>query len=135
MARNVRVLPIDSNSAEAEEEVRKLKDFKTVLFPVHAVAGLKEGMDATAQHPFDIVLVDPNVPGGDGAKTTAKLQTHVPEMPIVLFTNSMDRSAALDAAREGAQDRILKSRMSVRFLRHDVNIHTGRVAQEAVDGI
>lgn len=112
MARNVRVLLIDPNSEESEEALRKLKDSKAVVFSVRAVPGLKEGIEAAAQQPFDVTLVDPEVPGWDGAKSMAELQTNVREMPIVLFTNSMDRSAALDAVRAGAQDCVLKSRMN-----------------------
>lgn len=83
MARNVRVLLIDPNPAESDEALRKLKDSKTMVFSVCAVADLKDGIEATAQHPFDIALVDPGVPGWGSAKSMAELQTNVREMPIV----------------------------------------------------
>lgn len=112
MARDVRVLLIDPNPTEADEAVRKLKDSKVLLFSVHHVSELKEGIAAAGRRTFDIALVDPQVPGWEGAKSMVELQSNVREMPIVLFTNSMDRSAALDAVRAGAQDCVLKSRMN-----------------------
>jgi PAS domain S-box-containing protein len=112
MARDVRVLLIDANADEAEEAIRKLKDSKVLNFSIQAVSSLKAGIEAAGQKPFDIALVDPEVPGWDGAKSMTELQANVREMPIVLFTNSMDRSAALDAVRAGAQDCVLKSRMN-----------------------
>lgn len=110
--RDVRVLLIDPNQLEAKEAVRKLKDSKSTVFSVHAVSELKKGIEAAARRPFEIALVDPEVPGWRGAESMAELQSDVREMPIVLFTNSMDRSAALDAVRAGAQDCVLKSRMN-----------------------
>ena len=112
MTREVRVLLIDADQTEAEEAIRKLKESKVTSFSVHAVSTLREGVEATERKRFDIALVDPDVPGWQGLESMSKLQTSVRETPVVIFTSSLDRTAALDAVRAGAQDCVLKSRMN-----------------------
>ena len=112
MPREVRVLLVDKNVADSEEVIRKLKESKGTLFSVQTVSGFQEGVEAAERHRFDVALVDPEVPGWRGLESIADLQTRVREVPVVIFANSLDRSAALDAVRAGAQDYVLKTRMN-----------------------
>lgn len=112
MTREVRVLLIDANEAESEEAVRKLKESKSIPFSAYAVTSFKEGVEAAEHRRFDIALVDPDVPGWQGLESITGLQTSIREMPVVIFTNSSDRSSALNAVRAGAQDCVLKSKMN-----------------------
>ncbi|HTV60035.1 MAG TPA: ATP-binding protein [Verrucomicrobiae bacterium] len=112
MPREVRVLLIDANEIEAVEAARKLKESKATRFSIHTVNSLKDGVEAAEKMRFDIALVDPEVPGWQGLKSMSELQSSVREIPVVVFTNSLDHSAALEAVRAGAQDYVLKGRMN-----------------------
>lgn len=112
MARELLVLLIDANKIEAVEAARKLRESKATRFSIHTVHSFKDGVESAERMRFDIALVDPETPGWQGLKSMSELQTGVREIPVVVFTNSLDRSAALEAVRAGAQDYILKGRMN-----------------------
>lgn len=67
-----------------------------------------EGADAAAAElagrPFDAVVTDLRMPGGDGMAVLDATVRHDPDLPVVLLTGHGDVTAAVEAMRRGAHD-------------------------------
>ncbi len=65
---------------------------------------------------FDIVLLDLSLSDSFGLDTLKKLQESVPDIPVVVLTGADDRSVALQAMATGAQDYLVKDKISAPLL-------------------
>jgi two-component system response regulator HydG len=70
---------------------------------------LKEG-------PFDLVLLDLKMPDTDGMVLLPEICKQYPEMPVVVLSAYATLESVMEAAREGAQDYLLKPIDPARFL-------------------
>lgn len=60
------------------------------------------------KHPFDVAIVDLNLPDSCGMDTVRRVRELRPDLPIVVFSGDADDEKGVQAMREGAQDFILK---------------------------
>jgi len=60
------------------------------------------------QSKIDIVLLDLGLPDSQGLDTFVNINSHAPEVPIIVLTSSDDQALALEAVRKGAQDYLVK---------------------------
>ena len=77
-------------------------------FEVTTAASGQEGLSLLGQHPFDLVYLDIRMPDMSGMEVLKRIQTALPELPVVLFTAQPDLNSALEALRQGATDYLLK---------------------------
>ena len=63
-------------------------------------------------HEFDIILLDLGLPDSFGLETLKKLQVFKVVPPVVVMTGLDDEDTALAALREGAQDYLVKNRLT-----------------------
>lgn len=80
-------------------------------FVVTHTPGLREGIAAAAQTPFDLVLLDLFLPDSRGLDTFAQFQALHPELPIVVMSGLDDERIAEAAVHDGAQDYLVKGQM------------------------
>lgn len=77
-------------------------------FEVTTAASGQEGLSLLGQHSFDLVYLDIRLPDSSGLEVLKRIQTALPELPVVLFTAQPDLNSALEALRQGAADYLLK---------------------------
>ncbi len=95
-----------------DDEPSLRKTLRTSLtasgFTVEEARNGEEALGAVQQNPFDLVLLDINMPGAGGIDTCRKIRTLVPQIGIVMITvrdSENDKVKALDA---GADDYVTK---------------------------
>jgi MinD-like ATPase involved in chromosome partitioning or flagellar assembly/ActR/RegA family two-component response regulator len=77
---------------------------------------LSTGLKQLAETEIDVVLLDLSLPDSQGLETFLKLRAQAPGVPVIVVTGLDDEGLALKAAREGAQDYVLKSSASLQSL-------------------
>lgn len=85
---------------------------------------LEQARDRLSDGVFDVVLLDLGLPDGAGLDTYRRLADLAVGLPIVVLSGDADRDLAVAAVREGAQDYLVKGKMSgdalVRVLRYAI---------------
>jgi two-component system cell cycle response regulator DivK len=108
-----------------EDNPLNLKLVRDVLgaagYDVVAAASGEEGLEAAAEHPPDLVLMDLQLPGIDGAETMRRLRAgpladDVPVVAVTAFAMAEDQANATRAGFDG----YLENPISVRALVGDV---------------
>lgn len=77
-------------------------------FAVIEVSSLGEARKATAAQRFDAVLLDLNLPDGNGLDWISELRELQPDIPIVVITGVGDIPSAVEAMRRGADHFLTK---------------------------
>ncbi len=77
------------------------------------VTTLAAGLKRVAVQPFDVMLLDLNLPDSEGLETFLKVFRLAPEIPVVIITAQDDRVLAANAVNAGAQDFLVKGRTDV----------------------
>ncbi len=105
---SIRVLLIedDPNHAKAlDAMLKRVKEFDYVL--VHCFK-LHDGVKELKTTRFDVVLLDLNLPDGEGIETFRNLHANFPEIPVVILTAMINQEIALQTLKEGAQEYLFK---------------------------
>lgn len=79
--------------------------------PTHA-STLRDSLQACKRNEFDIILLDLGLPDSMGLQTLRQLREASYKSPLVVMTGLDDEDTALQALREGAQDYIVKNRLT-----------------------
>ncbi len=98
---------------------------------------LSTGLEQLAGADVDVVLLDLSLPDSQGLDTFLKLRAQAPNVPVIVVTGLDDEGLALRAAREGAQDYVLKGgpglQSLARLIRFSIERHKSRGAGQSGD--
>lgn len=108
----IHVLLIEDNLGDARLIVEMLKESGDKAFSVECAESLSIGIDKLSKQLSDAVLLDLSLPDSHGLDTFFRLQSEFPHLPTVILTGLDDEEAAVQAARAGAQDYLLKGTIS-----------------------
>ncbi len=100
-----RILFIDDDPAGREVALFNLRK---AGYDVKAASDGKEGLDAFASGPFDLVITDLKMPGISGMEVLRKVREQAPEVPVLVITAFGNVETAVSAMKEGAYDFIGK---------------------------
>ena len=64
----------------------------------------------------DLILMDIDMPGGDGIEGTHKIRQHYPKLPVIIQTIFDDNTRIFDCLRAGASGYLLKKSTPEKFL-------------------
>jgi PAS domain S-box-containing protein len=70
---------------------------------------------ALHNHPYDLILSDHNIPGGDGLKALSLCRRECPTVPFIFLSGELDERLAIESLKIGAADYVLKTNIS-RFI-------------------
>lgn len=112
----IRVLLIEDNLAEARLLHEVLKGATRHQFQLIHVKRLQEGLQRLETEKFAIILLDLTLPDSQGLDSLSPIIEQVPELPIVVLTNTNDEELALEAVRRGAQDYLVKRHITLDIL-------------------
>ncbi|MEH2178326.1 hybrid sensor histidine kinase/response regulator [Nostoc sp.] len=73
-------------------------------------------IESRKQRRFDLVLLDLSLPDSIGLDTLKEFKAAVPDIPVVVLTSVDDEDLALQALAEGAQDYLVKDKMTIQRL-------------------
>ncbi|MEB3182394.1 MAG: response regulator [Nostocaceae cyanobacterium] len=117
------VLVVDDSPEDCEMYQRYLgRDFEydyTILFASQG----QEGLELWQQHQPDVVLLDYRLPDLDGLECLAAIQTQgqLSPLPVIMVTGEGNETIAVQAIKAGAQDYLVKGKITPESLRLAVN--------------
>ncbi len=107
----LRVLILEDVPTDAELEVRELRrsGISVEWTRVETEAAFHEALVS-----FDpgIVLADYSLPGWNGIAALAFVRAERPDLPFIVVTGALDEETAADCIKRGADDYVLKERLS-----------------------
>ncbi|MCK4533798.1 response regulator [bacterium] len=112
----IKILLIEDNPDEARLIEEMLLEVNAGDFIVECVNRLSTGLERLNEGNIDIILLDLTLPDSRGFDTFLKVQTQVPELPIIVLTNLDNEALAVKEVRKGAQDYLLKSEVTGNLL-------------------
>lgn len=121
----MRVLHIEDDAGEArllEETLRGLA--LSARWEGVRASTLQRGLQLVKRGGFDAVLLDLGLPDSQGLGSLRAVRQLDPDVPVVVLTGLADDEAALQALRDGAQDYLVKGKITgatlVRVLDHSI---------------
>lgn len=73
---------------------------------------LKVAFEKLDENDFDLILLDLALPDSKGLDTVAKINSKRPKTPVVVLTGVDDREVGLGSVRKGAQDFLVKGKVT-----------------------
>src|SRR5512136_1336261 len=95
------------------------------------VGTASNGMEALKQARLlspDVILMDIEMPGGDGLSATRLIKAEMPQIKIIMLTVSASDEHLLEAVKSGASGYLLKSQSADRFLAMVADVAQGGAA-------
>jgi len=109
--RSLRILLVEDNPGDVLI-INELLKASGIDFSLMHVSSLKETLMLCVENEFDVILLDLGLPDSTGVETLKKIQVFKMKSPVVVMTGLDDEDAALESLREGAQDYLVKSRLT-----------------------
>ncbi len=104
----VRVLLVEDNPTDALLVEVALEEMAAPAPELHHVETLADAENALAESEFDVVLIDLNLPDGEGLGNFERLQLKAPAVPMIVLTGLADEEVAVEAIARGASDYLIK---------------------------
>ena len=102
-----------------------LAEARTVTSKLELAGTLSEGLRRILNQPFDVVLLDLNLPDSRGLDTLRSLLHQATIIPVIVLSGLADDQTTIEAIRQGAQDYLVKGEVTSQIL--------GRVLQYAIE--
>jgi len=102
----------DDEACDGEVFAQWLSAAGTVNFSVVKACSLEEALRSYEEYSVDLTVLDLNLPDANGLEALESLQSYYPSIPIVIYTGYVDEHLAREAVRLGAQDYLVKGRMT-----------------------
>ncbi|KAA5604919.1 EAL domain-containing protein [Roseospira marina] len=112
----MRVLLVEDNPSFASLVSALLDEGASAQFDVIEASTLEAALDALSRDPFDVVVLDLQLPDSVGLATLDPILRDAPDTPIIVLTGTDDAFAAVAAVRRGAQDYLSKDGLSAESL-------------------
>jgi len=106
-APSISVLHVDDDPAFADLTVEMLSEHKA-QFTVETAMNASEGRDRLAEHSFDCIVSDYEMPGRNGIEFLETIREEYPDLPFVLYTGEGSEAVASDAIAAGVTDYLQK---------------------------
>jgi two-component system, cell cycle response regulator len=132
MARDARrsdltVLLVEDNPGDARLIQEALADTMGGHCTLVHVDRLSAAQHRLAVEPFDVILLDLQLPDSSGITTFDRVQAGATDVPVVVLTGLSDEGMAMQAVQRGAQDYLVKGDVEgdgvMRALRYAVERH------------
>ena len=104
----LRILLLEHDPVDARMIQEHLQAALQGKFICTLVFTMGELVEQLREMRFDVILLDLNLPGGQGLETFLNVQSQARNTPILLLTGVDDHNLALQAVQAGAQDSLIK---------------------------
>jgi PAS domain S-box-containing protein len=126
-----RVLLIEDDPRDSRLVTEMLGAARGASFTVQHAEFLAEGLAFLADDGADVVLLDLGLPDSEGLETFDRVHKEAPAVPIVVLSAVDDEVMAMEAARRGAQDYLVKGRVDAHALARALRYGVERARAEA----
>ena len=106
------ILIIEDNPGDAELIQDMVSDNKTHVFRFAHVERLASALRHMKANATDLVMADLGLPDSSGVETVTRIRRAVPHVPIVVLTGHDDEETGMAAVKAGAQDYLVKGKVS-----------------------
>lgn len=122
--KQIKVLLIEDHEAYAQLLCQVLAQEENPPFHIETATTLKSGLERSAKGGIDLILLDLSLPDSQGLDTFDRVQSQLPDLPIIVLTALDDQRIAIDIVRKGAQDYLVKGKtdggLLARIIRHAI---------------
>ena len=106
------ILIVDGDTTSGAGLLRMLEQSDLPLSTIEHATDLVNAVDMLDKRSFDVVLLDLNLPHRAAAEAVSRIRKHAPGAAIVVITGEYDDNAELNAITKGAQEYVVKDRLS-----------------------
>ncbi len=112
MSEQVRILLIENNPSDSRLIQELLAETNGIKFQLQWADKLARGLDMLIAETYEIVLLNLDLPDSLGLESLLLVRRHKPEVAVIILTGAEDESQGLQATLAGAQDYLVKGRLS-----------------------
>ncbi|OGR95040.1 MAG: hypothetical protein A2016_08345 [Elusimicrobia bacterium GWF2_62_30] len=116
----IRVLLVEDNPPDAKIIAELFRDIAEGSFQLTTTDTLRKGVAADAASPADIILLDLNLPDSYGPATLTRAMEQFKDRPIIVLTGFYEEKLGLDLIRKGAQDYLVKGKITGDWLGYSI---------------
>jgi DNA-binding response OmpR family regulator len=116
MGENIRILLIEDNPGDAYLIGEHLEEFANFSYGFKIVETLDEALSVLNKKPFDVILLDLELPDSNGINTFLSIRNENPLIPIIILTGLKDEKIRSYALKIGAYDYLVKGQTEGRLL-------------------
>jgi len=106
--RPIEILLVEDSPSDAQLLSESLRDYPLQTFALERAERLDEALALLARKPFDVVLLDLNLPDSSGLETCERMARAAGQAPVIVLTGADDEKIAAEALRVGVQDYLVK---------------------------
>ncbi|MGZ3885529.1 MAG: response regulator, partial [Bacteroidia bacterium] len=121
MDETIHILLVEDNPADAGLIKIYLHESYAMQFSLSVAENLNQGLDLIGSRTFDVIIIDLSLPDSFGLNTFKDMYAAAPEIPIIVLTGNEDESVGINTVKMGAQDFLVKSKLSVKGLKQSIN--------------
>src|ERR1041385_9553517 len=121
MSDKIKILLIEDNPGDANLIHIHLKEAFPQAFQLSTAAYLKDGLELIRHNEFDIIIIDLSLPDSSGLDTFNAVYKAAPEVAIVVLTGLEDEDIGIATVKMGAQDFLVKGKVSSKTIKRSVN--------------
>ncbi|MDP6116657.1 MAG: response regulator [Planctomycetota bacterium] len=96
-------------------------------FELERADRLSKGIGMLANTHYDVALLDLSLPDSSGMETVTRFREQIDDVPVVVMSGLLDENIAIQCVQQGAQDYLVKTRMSteaiVRAVKYAIQRH------------
>ena len=107
----LKVLLVEDNPTDALIVKKKLQKDSAFDYDVMHVVSGEDAIAALEKDPYNIALLDYNLPKKSGMDTLKDIRSKKIEMPVVMITGQGDEAVAVELMKQGAMDYLPKRRV------------------------
>lgn len=112
----LRILVVEHDEAFARAVSGMLGQDRNAVAEVVVASSLEAGLVCLGKADFDVVILEFFLPDGAGLANLGLLKTVAPQVPIVAVGGVDEETVAVEVVHAGAQDYLVKSQLSPRWL-------------------
>ena len=114
--KSIRVLLVEDSPSDARLQHHRFSRLDQEKWQLVHVESLEQAINSCTKFPFDVVLLDLNLPDSDGLETVVEFRAAVPNIPVIVLTGEDDDELALGAISQGTQDYLCKDKITIPLL-------------------
>jgi DNA-binding NtrC family response regulator len=118
----VKVLYVEDNTSDVAYLVSEvLSKISDPVFDLDVASSIADAREKYYKKSYDIVLLDMNLPNGQGMKSVEKVMEFARTVPVVILSEFDDESLARRAVKKGVQDYLIKGEFNSRGFKRAVS--------------